>query len=133
MPRFLESRILIQRELARKSFADFVRLGWPVIEPAYPYIHNWHIEAIAAHLEAVTRGQIRKLLINIPPGHAKSLLVSVLWPAWVWLQPDAKPQPDQPRKGPTWRAIFASYSGDLSLRDSIKCRMLIESQWYQRL
>src|ERR1044071_1426852 len=98
MPRFLlEGRILVQRELARKSFADFVRLAWPVVEPAYPYIHNWHIDAIAAHLEAVTRGEIQKLLINIPPGHAKSLLVSVLWPAWVWIQQDEKPNPTKAR------------------------------------
>src|SRR5690349_16691654 len=90
--------IWIQRELAPKSFADFVRLAWHIVEPAHPYIHNWHIDAVAEHLEAVTRGQIRKLLINIPPGHAKSLLVSVLWPAWVWIQPDEKPTLGRPRK-----------------------------------
>lgn len=59
-------------ELAIQSFGFFIRKAWDVVEPAYPYIHNWHIDAIAEHLEAVTRGQIRKLLINIPRATPKA-------------------------------------------------------------
>lgn len=83
-------------------------------------IDNWHIGAICEHLEAVTNGEIKRLLINIPPGHAKSLLVSVLWPAWVWT------------RRPSWRGLFGSYAEALALRDSIKCRALVEHAWYVR-
>lgn len=57
--------------------------------------------------------------------------MSVLWPAWVWIQPGEEPVPGKPRTGPKWRSIFASYSAELSLRDAIKSRALIESDWYQ--
>jgi hypothetical protein len=53
--------------------------------------------------------------------------VAVLWPAWVWIQPDGR------RSGPKWRALFASYAFELSTRDSLRCRMLIESDWYKNL
>lgn len=105
-------------ELARRNLADFVRQAWAFVEPE-PLIWNWHLDAICLHLEAVTRGEIRKLLINVPPGHAKSLVVAVLWPAWIWTQ------------RPEWRSLFASYAAELSTRDSVRCRQVIESEWYQ--
>lgn len=110
---------LVKAEKARRSLYEFVRQAWSVVEPAQPFIDNWHIRAICEHLEAVTRGEIHYLLINVPPGHAKSLLVCVFWPAWVWIN------------RPAWRGLFGSYSSDLSLRDSVKCRALIESPWYR--
>jgi len=67
----------------------------------------------------VTAGQIKNLLANVPPGSGKSLLVSVFWPAWEWT------------KAPAVRWFFASYSQPLATRDSIRCRHLVESQWYQ--
>lgn len=95
-----------------------MRAAWPIVEPAAPLLAGWHVDAIADHLEAVARGQIKRLLINIPPGHAKSLIVSVLWPAWVWTW------------RPAWRSLFASYAKDLALRDSTRCRSVITSPWY---
>lgn len=103
----------------RISLAEFVRGAWPIIEPGTPLVWNWHLDAICEHLEAVTDGRIRRLLINIPPGHMKSLLVSVFWPAWVWT------------KRPEWRALFGSYAMDLAIRDSVRCRDIITSDWYQ--
>jgi predicted phage terminase large subunit-like protein len=97
-----------------------VRAGWHIVEPGTPLEWNWHIEAICLHLEAITRGTIKRLLINIPPGHAKSLLVSVFWPAWVWID------------NPHWRALFASYDINLALRDSVRTRDLLDSEWYRR-
>jgi len=97
-----------------------VRQAWPVIEPLTPFVPGWHIDAIVDHLEAVTRGDIRNLLINVPPRHMKSLLVSVLWPAWEWIL------------HPERRWLYSSYTASLSIRDSVKCRTLIESPWYQR-
>lgn len=61
----------IERELCARNFIEFVKLAWKVIEPANPYVHNWHADAIAEHLEAVTRGEITRLLLNVPPGSSK--------------------------------------------------------------
>jgi predicted phage terminase large subunit-like protein len=90
-----------------------------VVEPGYDFLDGWHIHAIAEHLEAVSRRDIRKLIINIPPRHMKSLQCAVLWPAWEWI---ARPET---------RWLFATYAQSLSTRDSVKCRRLIESPWYQ--
>jgi len=67
----------IEAEEARRRFRDFIPLAWPIAEPSRPFIPNWHIDAIADHLQAVSDGRIKRLLITIPPGHAKSLLVSI--------------------------------------------------------
>jgi predicted phage terminase large subunit-like protein len=96
-----------------------VRQAWAVIEPSTPFVPGWHIDAIIEHLEAVSYGQIRNLLINVPPRHMKSLLVSVLWPAWEWI------------RWPERRYLYSSYAAQLSIRDSVKCRRLIESNWYR--
>lgn len=106
-------------EACAASFLEFVREAWHVLEPDQAYSENWHIELMCAHLEAVAAGLCKLLLINVPPGTMKSLLVCVLWPAWVWT------------KRPGKRFMFSSYAETLSLRDSEKCRTLIESRWYR--
>ena len=63
----------IDRELAERNLRDFVRLAWPVVEPSTPFVDGWHVDAITDHLQAITRGEIRNLLINVPPRHMKSL------------------------------------------------------------
>lgn len=82
---------------------------------------NWHIDAICDHLEAVSSRQIKRLIVNIPPRHMKSLLAAVAWPTWEW----------GPGGRPSTRWLFASYGHELSIRDSIKCRRVISSPWYQ--
>jgi len=91
-----------------------------VVEPATDYKDGWHIKAICDHLQAVTDGRIRDLLINVPPRHMKSLCVSVFWPTWVWTR----------KPGVRW--LFVSYAQRLSTRDSLKRRRLIQSPWYQK-
>src|SRR5215469_12944033 len=88
----------IDKELAGRSLREFVRQAWPIVEPATPFVPGWHIDAIVEHLEAVTRGQIRNLLVNVPPRHMKSLLVSAFWPAWEWI------------RFPERRWLFSSYA-----------------------
>ncbi len=73
------------RRAAEESLYEFVRQAWPVVEPGVPFIESWHIQAICEHLEAITRGSLRYLLINIPPRHSKSTIVSVMWPVWEWI------------------------------------------------
>jgi predicted phage terminase large subunit-like protein len=101
------------------SLYAFTREAWAVLEPATPFVDGWHIEAICDHLEAVTSGQIKRLLINIPPRHMKSTLVSVMWPVWAWLSE------------PSTRWLCASYALSLAIRDNRKCRLLIQSPWFQ--
>jgi predicted phage terminase large subunit-like protein len=113
--------IAIEKELSMRSFHEFVKLAWPVIEPGTPYVDNWHMEAICEHLEAVTRGDITRLLINVPPGTSKSSLVSVFWPAWEW----------GPKGMSHLRTVGASHDQGLAVRDSMKMRRLITSDWYQ--
>lgn len=121
------------RELDRadceESLYEFLRNSWRYIDSA-AFTDGWPIEAVAEHLEAVCYGQIRRLIINIPPRCAKSSLTSVAFPAWVWAQP---PKLWSPTSGPGVQFLHASYAQQLSLRDSVKCRRLIESPWYREL
>jgi len=118
------------RELERLNFeekmVDFVAGAWKYIDPN-PYKYGWHLEAIAEHLQAVARGEIRRLVINVPPRTSKSSMVSVCFPAWVWSQTEIGPL-----SGPHVQFLYASYAQSLSIRDSIKTRRLLESPWYQR-
>ena len=109
----------VKAERCRRSLARFIAEAWDVLEPGNRYDSGWHIEEICRHLEAVADGRIRNLIINIPPGHMKSMIVAVCYPAWMWL------------RRPNYRMLFASYAADLSMRDSVKCRTLIQSEWYQ--
>lgn len=117
----------LDRVECEESLYDFLMSGWQYIDPA-PFTPGWVIEAVAEHLQAVCDGEIRRLLINIPPRCSKSSLTSVAFPAWVWAQ-----RYRSPTSGPGVQFLHASYAQSLSLRDSVKCRRLIESPWYQRL
>lgn len=109
----------IDAELSRRSLRSFVENAWPIVEPGVPFVSNWHIDAICDHLEAVSAGTITRLLINIPPGCAKSLLVSVFWPAWEWLH------------WPSLRYLTASYNDRLTIRDTRKVRDILQSSWHR--
>jgi predicted phage terminase large subunit-like protein len=111
---------LLKRE-ATQSLYSYVRQAWCILEPGMPFLPNWHIEYVVEHLEAVTAGQITRLLINLPPRYMKSLLASVLWPTWEWIQ------------APHRRWIFTSYAESLSSKHSVDRRTIIQSPWYQRL
>lgn len=115
--------LAIEREACKRSLATFIRRAWKVLEPGQPYVHGWHVDAMAEHLEAVTSGQITRLLINIPPGTMKSLMTGVLWPSWEW----------GPKGMPSTRFIGASHESTLATRDNLRMRRLVTSEWYQRL
>ena len=105
----------------RRSLKEFTKSSWQAIEPGRDFQDNWHIDAISEHLQAVVEGDIKRLIINVPPRHMKSISVAVALPAWTWTI--------QPSK----QFLYASYAGSLSIRDSVKCRRLIDSNWYQNL
>ena len=117
----------LDRSDCEDSLYTFLQYAWRHIDPS-PFVPGWPLEAICEHLQAVCDGDIRKLIINIPPRCSKSTITSVAFPAWVWAQ-----RFDGPTSGPGTMFLHASYAQQLSLRDSVKCRRLIESPWYQSL
>jgi len=110
-------------EAARKSLAEFTRQAWPIIEPATPLVWNWHLDLICTALERQIAGEeaYRQLMILVPPGTMKSILVSVTAPAWEWL--------DHPER----RKAFFANDDDLATRDSRRMREIITTEWYQKL
>lgn len=109
------------KRACERSLHEFVRQAWHVVEPGVPFIDGWFIGVICEHLEAITAGEIRKLLINIPPRHSKSTIVSVMFNAWEW----------GPANRPQEQYLCASYSSILSTRDNLKTRRLLQSKWYR--
>lgn len=106
-------------ERAERSFSHFFRAAWGILEPSTPLLTNWHQDLIAEYLEATFYGDMNKLIINMPPRYSKSLIVTVMFPAWCWL------------KDPSLRFINASYSEDLATKHNVDRRLLMRSAWYQ--
>jgi len=104
----------------RESLAVFTREAWQVVRPGDVLRWAWHIDAICDHLQAVSAGDIRKLLITICPGSGKSLLVEVFWPAWMWAN------------DPTRQLVCLASDSKLADRDADRCRDLVKSSWYRR-
>lgn len=101
------------------SLHRFVRMAFHQVEPT-PFIDNWHIGVLCNYLEAVSRGEIQRLVINVPPGTMKSLCVSVFWPLWEWI------------KRPETKWMFASYDATLSARDGRRMLRVLQSKWFQK-
>lgn len=117
----LPTVIELDREISKRSFAEFCKLAWHILEPAAPLKWGWALDAMCEHLEAVHRGEIKRLLINVPPGMMKSLLTGVFFPAWEW----------GPRNSPQLRYLTTAHKEALSVRDNLKCRRVIQSEWFQ--
>lgn len=114
-------RLQLQADLAEASLHDFVRyFAWPALTPATPFQDNWHIGAICEHLEAVARGEILKLIINMPFRMLKSTIVSQAFPAWDWI------------KNPSRQFLTAAYATDVATRDAVDARRIIESPAYRQ-
>lgn len=107
---------------SEQSLMSFMKLGWHTLEPGVDFVPNWAVGAICDHLEAVTSGEIRRLLINVPPGCTKSMTTSVFWPAWEW----------GPKALPHYRYISFAHEAGLATRDNVRCRTLVQSEWYQK-
>jgi predicted phage terminase large subunit-like protein len=107
--------------LCRERFEAFLRKAWPWINGGEVLLWNWHIDAIAHRLDQVTKGDSRRLIVNLPPRNGKSNIVSVIWVAW--------------RLGhdPGLNFVCVSYSNELSGKLARDCRAIIEAPWYRRL
>lgn len=97
---------------------SFIELAWPHIE-SVPFTNGWHLEEVCEHLEAVTYGKCRRLIINIPPGCTKSMSVSVMWNVWNWIL------------NPALRFMYASFDLSLTQRDALRVKELISTDWFQ--
>jgi hypothetical protein len=102
-----------------QDFYSYLQAAWEYVEPNDPYDDNWHMRAMCDHLQAVTEGKIHNLMIQVPPGSAKSITCAVMWTSWEWT------------REPHIRSISLSYSSDLTIRDSNKFRNLIKGAWWQ--
>lgn len=100
---------------------DYFVEAWKIVEPGKPLIRGWHLGYMCEHLEAVSLGQIKRLIINIFPRSLKSSLVSVIWPTHEW----------GPLGRPELRYLFISHEQSLSTEFSINRRLILESEWYR--
>lgn len=105
------------------SLKEFVHAFWTKVEPDKTLVWNWHLDELCTVLEAISKGQqgFERVVVNVPPGTMKSLLISVFWPAWEWAR---KPQ---------LRYFTASYSDHLTIRDNLRVRDICASPDYQDL
>ena len=107
--------------LLRQDLVSFIQKTFATVVPGTRYLHNWHIEAIAWHLQQVYSGQIKRLIITLPPRSLKSIITSVAFPAWLL------------GMAPSNHIICVSYSQNLSDKLALDCRAVIETDWYRRI
>lgn len=107
--------------ILRGDLASFVGKTFETVVPSKQYISNWHIEAIAWHLQQCAARKIKRLIITLPPRSLKSICTSVAYPAWL-LGHD-----------PGARIVCASYAAELSNKHANDCRAVIGSSWYRRV
>jgi predicted phage terminase large subunit-like protein len=107
------------RAIMRAEFYSFKMRCFAELCGGAAFLPNWHIELLAAKLQAAFEGRIRRLIINIPPRHLKSLAASVALPAW-WLG-----------HAPETAIVCATYVQDLSDKFARDCRAVMQSGWYR--
>jgi predicted phage terminase large subunit-like protein len=109
----------LRRRQALSSLKTFIQHAWHIVEPEHTLVWNWHLDVLCDVLQRMAVGRLTNVIINVPPGTMKSLLVSVFYRAWLWA------------RNPKFRFIAASYGAHLSLRDNARFRDIITSLWYQ--
>lgn len=115
----LEKQAVLQ--LQRTNLVEYVRRVYSIIDPINPYKHNWHIDLICEYLNACQKGEIKRLIINIPPRFMKSITCSVAFPSWLLGQ------------NPKERIICVSYAHSLAVRMSRDTEAVMNSDWYNCL
>lgn len=128
------AKLAAREESANRSLAGFVSLMWREIEPSRKLLWSWHHQLICDELEAIDHRPIAPaksadLVICVPPGHGKSMLVSVFWPTWRWLRSSVEPH----RGGSGSLIVAAAHIEGLALRDSRRARDLTNTATFLRL
>ena len=117
----MTDHVRLLQALLREDLSCFVRKCFLTLEPGATYFHNWHIDHICWQLTRVARGELCRLIINVPPRSMKSITVSIAFSAWVL------------GRDPTQRVLCVSYADELARKLSIDTRTVIDSPWYQEL
>jgi predicted phage terminase large subunit-like protein len=113
-------RPLLAEGLAN-DLAGFVKKAWCVLQPGRPLLWSWHYDYLCEVLVLVKLGVLKRVIINVPPRTLKSMLVTIIYPVWIWLT------------DPWHQFLMASYSFGLSSEHSIRRRNLLNSDWVQGL
>lgn len=108
------------REAARLSLREYFGQMWPIIEPRFPLVGGWYLDAMAEHAQAFILRQIHNIVVTIPPRMAKSSIWSIAMPTWAWT------------RRPVLRFLVGSYPGGPNIEHAVKARTVIDSLWYQR-
>ena len=111
----------VWKALLRNNFKAFTHKCFQTVAPGQPMLWNWHLDALCHSLELCRRGEIRRLIVTLPPRNGKSITTSVAWPAWALAQ------------DPRIRIVCASYSQDLSTKHARDFRLVMQSPWYRSL
>jgi predicted phage terminase large subunit-like protein len=107
--------------LMRADFYSFLVRSFAELHAGQAFSPAWHAEVLAAKLQGVGEGAVRRLVVNVPPRHLKSLAASVALPAWL-LGHD-----------PSLAIVNVTYAQDLSEKFARDCRAVMTSPWYQSL
>jgi hypothetical protein len=116
----MSDRARLLRALLRQDLSCFAQKVFATLEPGIAYQHNWHIDHLCWQLSRVARGDVRRLIINVPPRSMKSITVSIAFTAWLMGRDPAK------------RMICVSYAGDLARKLSIDTKTVLDSPWYKQ-
>ena len=112
-------RFRIFHSLMRQDLSSFIQRAFVTVNPGGPFQQNWHIDAIACQLERVARGEIRRLIVRMPPRSLRSIAASVAFPAWLLGQ------------DPRMRVLAVSYAEGLSEKLALGCLKVLEAPWYK--
>jgi predicted phage terminase large subunit-like protein len=120
--------VQLEAKRLENDLAAFVQAAWPTLEPVTDLQWNWHLDLICEYLTLIKEGRLKHafgqecegIIFNVPPRTMKSLLITVLFPAWVWTADPAR------------RWMFVSYAETLSTQHSVYRRNVLESEWYQQ-
>jgi predicted phage terminase large subunit-like protein len=109
----------IFRALLATDFRAFIDYVFDLLRPGTPFKPNWHIDAMAHKVSQVASGDIKRLIITVPPRHLKSIIASVALPAWYL------------GHNPSERVICVSYSAELAKTHANDFRRVVTDPVYQ--
>jgi phage terminase large subunit-like protein len=116
-----EAQIADLYALARRDFAIFVELAFPILHPGKKLVHAAYLDVLFALMESCAAGRKPRVIVNLPPGFMKSMLISIMYVAW--------------RLGvdPTLKFVCISYGDDLAHKHSASTRNLMQSPQYRAI
>src|SRR4051812_15620019 len=106
--------------LKRERLEYFVQHAFRELNPSLPFVPAQHITLICDYLERIARGELKRLIINIPPRYGKSTIVSVAFVAWMM------------GHDPTLKFLVASYGEELANKLSRDFRAVVTAKWFHR-